>query len=132
MTAGGAALRIDRWLWCARFFKSRGVAAKAVRAGHVRVDGQRVKASRDVKVGDRLTIVKGAYEFVVDVVSIPERRGPASEAAACYEETPESIERRRERADQSAAARILRAPTSGRPDKRTRRLIRDRKNKPGS
>lgn len=92
----------------------------------MRVDGQRVKASREVKVGDRVAIVKGAYEFDVDVLAIPARRGPAPEAASCYRETPESIERRRQRAEQSTAARVLRAPTSGRPDKRTRRLIRDR------
>lgn len=126
MSAGREQLRVDRWLWCARFFKSRGLAAEAVRAGHVRVDGQRVKASREIKVGDRLAIVKGVCEFDVEVVAIPARRGPATEAAACYTETAQSIEARRRRAEQSAAARILRAPTSGRPDKRTRRLIRDR------
>lgn len=130
--AGGGELRIDRWLWCARFFKSRALAAEAVKAGHVRVGGERVKASRDVRVGDRLLIVKGAYEFDVEIVGIPARRGPASEAAACYVETPESVERRRQRSEQSAAARILRAPTSGRPDKRTRRLIRDRQRGPRS
>lgn len=132
MAEGDGQLRVDRWLWCTRFFKSRGLAAEAIKAGHVRVGGQRVKASRELKVGDRLTIVKGLHEFVVDVVAIPARRGPASEAAACYAETPESAERRRERAELSAAARVLRAPTSGRPDKRTRRMIRDRQRKPRS
>lgn len=130
MADSGGQLRIDRWLWCTRFFKSRGLAADAVKAGHVRVDGQRVKASREVKVGDRVSIVKGLHEVDVEVVGIPERRGPAVEAAACYTEMPESLERRRRRSEQSAAARILRAPTSGRPDKRTRRLIRDRQRGP--
>lgn len=123
-------LRVDRWLWCARFFKSRGLAAEAVRAGHVRVGGERVKASREIRVGDRLSIAKGVNEIEVDVMRIPPRRGPAAEAAACYEETTESAERGRRRAEQSAAARILHAPTSGRPDKRTRRLIRDRQRGP--
>ncbi len=117
-------LRIDRWLWCARFFKSRTVAADAVRAGHVRVNGQRIKPARDVVPGDKLSIQKGTTAFDIEIVSIPLRRGPASEAAACYAETEESVLRR-----ESARAErpvFVPAPTRGRPDKRTRRLMRDR------
>jgi len=117
-------LRIDRWLWCARFYKSRSLAAEEVKAGHVRLNGQRVKASREVKVGDTLSVSRGDDDHVLLIDRIPARRGPAAEAALCYTETPESLAAREAR----RAARIApaRPPTPGRPDKRTRRLIRSR------
>jgi ribosome-associated heat shock protein Hsp15 len=117
-------LRIDRWLWCARFFKTRSVAADAVRGGHVRLNGQRAKPAREVKPGDMMTILRGQHELEITVTAIPARRGPASEAAACYAETAESIERRQRQAEQRRAAAGLDAPTRGRPDKHTRRLLR--------
>jgi len=121
-------LRIDRWLWCARFYKTRSIAADAVKAGHVKVNGQRVKPAREVKVGDVLVITQGDVERDVTVAGIPVRRGPAPEAATCYVETEASIARRREAAERRAIEReLLRAPTPGRPDKRTRRLLRARK-----
>jgi ribosome-associated heat shock protein Hsp15 len=120
----GDRLRIDRWLWCARFFKSRSAAADAVRGGHVRLNGQRVKPAHAVRIGDalQLTLPQG---FVRDVAiaAIPLRRGPAREAAASYLETPESIERCRRAAEERAAHRAHSPPTAGRPDKRTRRLL---------
>lgn len=117
-----SALRIDRWLWCARLFKSRSAAAEAVRAGHVRLNGQRVKPAHDVKVGDSLTIDRTLTESEVMVLGIPVRRGPSAEAQACYAETPESLERRQKAmAERMPAADA--APTLGRPDKRTRRLL---------
>jgi ribosome-associated heat shock protein Hsp15 len=123
-------LRIDRWLWCARFFKSRSAAAEAVRGGRVRLNGGRVKPAHDVRVGDALAIEFGVRgdEREITIAAIPARRGPASEAATCYVESVESIERRRV----SAEARALAPPppTLGRPDKRTRRLLlraRDRR-----
>jgi len=119
-------LRIDRWLWCARFFKTRSLAADEVKAGHVRLNGRRTKPAHELKVGDTLSIAKGHDDIDVVVASVPERRGPASEAVGCYEETPESIERRRLRALQRKSAPVLDAPTANRPDKRTRRLIRTR------
>jgi ribosome-associated heat shock protein Hsp15 len=119
------ALRIDRWLWCARFYKTRSVAAAAVKGGHVHVNGVRAKAARAVKVGDRLTIQREETEYDVTVTAIPERRGPAPEAAGCYVETEASIERRRAAAEKRRAAPS--APTAGRPDKRTRRLLRARR-----
>ena len=121
-----AALRIDRWLWCTRFYKSRGLAADAVKAGHVRLNGQRAKPAREVRSGDKLVIVRGLLEQEVVVMAIPARRGPAPEAAGCYEETPESTERHRLRQEQRAGTDAARAPTARRPDKHTRRLIRDR------
>ena len=111
-------LRIDKWLWCARFFKSRSLAQQAVEGGHVQVNGERAKASRQVKVGDRLRITRERERFEVEVIGIPERRGPATEARTHYAESAESAAAR-------AAVREfnrLTAPVaSGRPDKRERR-----------
>jgi ribosome-associated heat shock protein Hsp15 len=123
-------LRIDRWLWCARLFKSRSAAAEAVRGGRVRLNGSRVKPAHDVKVGDAVAVEIGGGERDVTIAAIPTRRGPASEAAACYVESAESIERRRVAAEARKLAPVFAPPTPGRPDKRTRRLLlraRDRR-----
>jgi ribosome-associated heat shock protein Hsp15 len=126
-----ARLRIDRWLWCTRLFKSRSVAAEAVRAGHVRLNGGRVKPAHDVKIGDAVAISYGAEgQRDVTVAAIPLRRGPSREALACYVESEASLERRRVAAEQRAVRSALAPPTEGRPDKRTRRLLlraRDRR-----
>jgi ribosome-associated heat shock protein Hsp15 len=117
-SAGGGSLRVDKWLWCTRFFKTRGLAQEAVDGGHVQLNGDRIKASRQVNPGDRLQIIRERERFVVDVLSIPQRRGPATEARRHYAETPESEAAR-------AAVREfnrLSGPVSGgRPDKRERR-----------
>ncbi len=116
--------RIDVWLWTARFFKTRALAQKAVSGGHIHVNGQRVKPSRDVRPGDRLEIQRGTERWDVAVTGTAPRRGPASEARRLYEETPESQARReadRERRslERAAAPRFL-----GRPDKKGRRELR--------
>jgi ribosome-associated heat shock protein Hsp15 len=115
---GAATLRIDKWLWCARFFKSRGLAQEAVEGGHVQVNGERVKASRQVRIGDMLRVTRERERYELQVTGIPSRRGPAAEARLHYRETPESEAAR-------AAVREfdrLSAPvSSGRPDKRERR-----------
>ena len=117
-------LRIDRWLWCARFFKSRSAAAEAVRGGHVRLNGQRVKPAHAVKIGDALQVASSnGTERDVAIAAIPKRRGPAPEAAASYVETPQSIERRRKAAEEVKARVAYLPPTAGKPDKRTRRLL---------
>lgn len=117
-------LRIDRWLWCARFFKSRSAAADAVRSGHVRLNGQRVKPAHAVKIGDLLQVaLPQRAERDVAIAAIPARRGPAPEAASSYVETPESIERGRKAAEERALRRSFVPPTTGKPDKRTRRLL---------
>lgn len=119
---GNAGLRIDKWLWCARFFKTRSLAQQAVEGGHVQVNGERVKASRPVRVGDRLRITRERERYEVEVTGLPERRGPATEARKHYVESAESEAAR-------AAAREfnrLTAPvSSGRPDKRERRELLD-------
>jgi ribosome-associated heat shock protein Hsp15 len=117
-------LRIDRWLWCARLYKSRSAAAEAVRGGHVRLNGQRVKPAHAVKIGDAVQVaLPHGLERDFAIAAIPVRRGPAPEAAAAYVETPESLERRRKAAEERAARGPYVPPTAGRPDKRTRRLL---------
>ena len=111
-------LRIDKWLWCARFFKSRSLAQQAVEGGHVQVNGERAKASRQVKVGDRLRITRERERFEVEVIGIPERRGPATEARTHYAESAES---EAARAAVREFNRLTAPVASGRPDKRERR-----------
>jgi len=115
-------LRVDKWLWCVRFFRSRGLAQAAVEGGHVQVNGERVKPSRVVRTGDRLRITRERERYEVEVTGIPARRGPAAEARRHYLETAESAAAR-ERAREFDR---LSAPVSGgRPDRQERRdLIR--------
>jgi ribosome-associated heat shock protein Hsp15 len=114
-------LRFDKWLWFARFFKSRSQATEAVAGGLVHVNGERVKASRVVHIGEKLEITRDEQHLELVITGIPVRRGPASEARAHYEEAPASIAAREER-----RARRLAAPApDGRPDKHSRRILRD-------
>jgi ribosome-associated heat shock protein Hsp15 len=117
-TRSSGRLRVDKWLWCARFYKSRGLAQDAVEGGHVQVNGERVKASRQVRVGDRLRITLERERYEVEVTGIPERRGPATEARTHYSETPES---QAARALAREFSRLTAPVPSGRPDKRERR-----------
>jgi ribosome-associated heat shock protein Hsp15 len=116
-------VRVDKWLWAARFFKTRGAATEAVLGGHVQVDGARVKPAREVAPGDRLEIRRGQQRWVVIVKDVADRRGPASVAATLYEETPESEAERRKQADERRLARPLGADLSERPTKRDRRRL---------
>lgn len=125
-------LRIDRWLWFTRFFKTRSAAAKAVKGGHVRLNGLRADTSSKVRVGDSIDLVRRELSWSLSVTAIPSRRGPASEARACYEEDPESVKRREARRESLRADRLSMPRTDGRPDKRTRRKLRDRSRRGGS
>ena len=116
-------MRVDKWLWAARFFKTRGAATEAVLGGHVQVNGARVKPAREVVVGDRLEITRGHERWAVVVTGLADRRGPASVAATLYDETPESIEERRRRRDERRLARPLGADLTARPTKRDRRRL---------
>ena len=116
-------VRIDKWLWAARFFKTRGAATEAVLGGHVQVNAARVKPARDVTVGDRLEIMKAQERWTVVVVGLAERRGPASVAQSLYEETPESAAERQKRRDERRLARPIGADLSERPTKRDRRRL---------
>ncbi len=118
-----ARLRIDKWLWAARFFKTRSLAQDAVEGGKARLNGERVKPSREVKVGDTLLIQVGEYSWTVSVLALSDRRGPAPVARALYREEEASraarerqIETRQWVADPGSAIK-------GRPTKRDRRLI---------
>jgi len=118
-------VRIDKWLWAARFFKTRSMAAQAVSGGKVHLNGARIKPARIVQIGDELRVRRGEVEFVVIVQDIADRRGPAREAQRLYEETEESIRLREEMREQKrleAAGRMY-GPVK-RPDKRARRQIR--------
>ncbi len=116
--------RVDRWLWFARFFRSRSLANAAVSGGKVHVNGERAKPSRDLVPGDRLDIAQGPDIVTIEVRALPHRRGPASEAAACYEETPDSRARRDALRLHRKQERMLHVAPPGRPDKRGRRAIR--------
>ncbi len=122
-------LRVDKWLWMARFFKTRQLASKAVSAGKIRVNTQRVKPAFKVKPGDGLVITRGEYMWIVEVLDIPKRRGPAKEAQLLYEETEESIAGRQQVSDIRRAERISRPREEVRPDKRQRRQLRTLKQK---
>ena len=113
-----AGVRVDKWLWAARFFKTRSVAATAVSGGHVYVDGQRVKPSRQVRVGQTVDITRGEVEFSVVVEALADKRGPAAVAQTLYQETEQSIARREAAAAARKAQRELRAASAGRPGKR--------------
>jgi ribosome-associated heat shock protein Hsp15 len=112
-------MRIDKWLWAARFFKTRTVAAEAIAAGHVTVEGERAKPARTLRVGDEVVVRRAPFEHAVTVKALSERRGPAREAAALYEETEESRARRAALAEQMKAQPQPRF--KGRPTKKTRR-----------
>jgi len=115
-------MRLDRWLWAARFFKTRGLAQEAIAGGHVHLNGQRVKPARAVRPGDRLEISRGEERFEVHVTALADRRGPAAAARALYEESGSSIAAR-EAARQHRRDLAGSRPPAARPDKRDRRRI---------
>ena len=117
-------VRVDKWLWAARFFKTRSLASRAVTGGHVHVNGARVKAARPVQSGDRLLIRRGEMEFTVIVQGLSEKRGPAPVARKLYAETAESIAAREAARDERRLIRAAAARPDRRPDKRQRRKIR--------
>ncbi|MGH7656894.1 MAG: RNA-binding S4 domain-containing protein [Gemmatimonadales bacterium] len=124
-----AGVRLDKWLWAARFYKTRALAAAAIDGGKVQVEGERARRSRALAPGDNLRIRQGAFEYRIQVRALSRRRGPASEAAELYEELPES------RAAREALAlqmRQLDGPLrqmKGRPAKKDRRALRELKGK---
>ena len=116
-------LRIDKWLWAARFFKTRALAAQAVAGGKVKVNGERVKAARAVRLDDVLSIHTGPYEYVVRVLALSARRGPASQAALLYEESEPSKAARQTLAARLSAVARYASPAEGRPSKKERRQV---------
>jgi ribosome-associated heat shock protein Hsp15 len=116
-------IRLDKWLWAARFFKTRGLAAEAVGGGKVEINGARPKPSRVVRAGDEVTIRRGPFEWIVVVRGVSRLRGPAPQAQALYQETEESVRRR----EAVAAQMKLEGPpgfdSPGRPSKKDRRAM---------
>lgn len=116
-------LRLDKWLWAARFFKTRALAQDAVEGNKVKLNGQTVKASREVKAGDRLDIGTGQERWEVTVLAVNGQRRPAPEARLLYEESAESVARRATEQEQRALAPSPGQDTRGRPTKRDRRRL---------
>ena len=124
MISNKVAVRIDKWLWAARFFKTRSLAGKACELGRVAWNGQTAKAARDIRVGDMLRVKKEGGEFEVEVLGLSEVRGPAMIAHGLYRETEASkAERARVAAERKVMGQFDVLRTLGRPSKRDRRLI---------
>ncbi len=125
MTESDKQARLDKWLWAARFFKTRTLAAQAVSGGKVQVNGSRVKSSRVVQVGEVLRIRRGVEEFTVTVRALSLVRRPAVEARLLYEESEESLRLRQESARMRSLMAAGQSMPAKRPDKRDRRKIRE-------
>lgn len=116
-------VRLDKWLWAARFFKTRSLAAEGVSGGKVHVNGARTKPARAVHIGDEISVSRGPYQWIVTVRGVSLQRGPASEAQLLYEETEESKQKRQTLAEQLRALGPRQPGPKGRPSKKARREI---------
>jgi ribosome-associated heat shock protein Hsp15 len=116
-------VRIDKWLWAARFFKTRSLAARACELGRIESNGQEAKPAREVRVGDLLLVKNGGGDFQVAVLGLSEMRGPAAVAQTLYRETEESREKRMKLAEERKAMPRFETSREGRPSKRDRRDI---------
>jgi ribosome-associated heat shock protein Hsp15 len=117
-------VRLDKWLWAARFFKTRSIAAEAIDGGKVYVGGDRVKRSKDLRVGSTIRVRLGPYEHSVIVRALAERRGPAAAARLLYEETPDSVLAREKLHDQLRLLPAAFIPANARPTKKDRRAMK--------
>jgi ribosome-associated heat shock protein Hsp15 len=115
--------RLDKWLWHARFYKTRSLATAAITGGKVHLNAERVKPAHRVRVGDRLSLSLQGIVGEFEVLGLPKRRGPPSEAQSHYLETPQSAERRAHLREQQKLAQVSRPRPEGRPDKRDRRRL---------
>jgi ribosome-associated heat shock protein Hsp15 len=116
-------VRADKWLWAARFFKTRSAATEAVLGGRVHVNGERVKPAKEVRVGDTLEVTIAALQRTVVVTGLADKRGSATVAATLYAETPESLSRREQHALERKLSRPLGADLGERPTKQARRRL---------
>jgi ribosome-associated heat shock protein Hsp15 len=123
VNGGDAEIRLDKWLWAARFFKTRSLAASAVTGGKVEINGERPKPSRIVRVGDTLTIRRGPYEWTLIVKGNSRLRGPAPQAKELYQETEASVRKRESAIAQLKLERPPEFQAPGRPSKKDRRVI---------
>ena len=117
-------LRIDKWCWMTRFYKTRRLAMEAINRGHVFVNGKKVKPAYSVKFKDIVKIIKDRIEWEVELVAMPKRRGPAKEAQQMYQETPQGLENRLKAEAQNRADRITRPREDVKPDKHQRKKLR--------
>jgi ribosome-associated heat shock protein Hsp15 len=120
---------MDRWLFYCRFFKTRVLSTAAVSGGHVKINGERAKPGCRVKSGDQIELVRDRLPFSFEVLEIPGRRGPSEEARCCYVEDVDTIRQREIQSASLRQDRMLMPRTDGRPDKHTRRKLRDRNRK---
>ena len=123
MTENDDRLRLDKWLWAARFYKTRALAAMAIDGGKVQLNGDRVKRAKLIQIGDEVRIRSGPYEHQVVVRALSDRRGPAAQASRLYEEKPESLSAREAMALQLKTLHAAFVPERGRPTKKDRREI---------
>ena len=128
-TGARGRMRLDKWLWAARFYRTRSLAAQAIDAGHVRVDDERVKPSQSVCAATRVSVRKQELTWHVEVVDVTERRGSAADAALLFSETAQSVAAR-EKAMAARKAAVALATPSGRPTKRDRRKLEEFLNEP--
>jgi ribosome-associated heat shock protein Hsp15 len=115
--------RLDKWLWHARFYKTRSLATAAITGGKVHLNAERVKPAHRVRIGDRLNLSLQGMVAEFEVLGLPSRRGPAAEAQSCFLETPASAERRAKLREQQRLAQVSRPRPDARPDKRDRRRL---------
>jgi len=116
-------MRLDKWLWCARFYKTRRLATDAIKAGKIKAQGSKVKPSHNIKIGEVFVIRRGPYTFEITVLGLANHRGAASEAMLLYQENEESLKKREQLAQQLKANNALMPHNSGRPTKLERRRI---------
>jgi ribosome-associated heat shock protein Hsp15 len=116
-------VRVDKWLWAARFYKTRSLAATAVNGGRVHVNGVRVKPAKEIRVGDTIELSDGGPKRTVEVTALSDRRGPASVAVSLYAESPESVAAREQHALERRMARPLGSDLGARPTKLDRRRL---------
>ena len=121
---GGGSLRVDRWLWCTRLFKTRSLAAEAVSGGKVHVNGKRVKPAHPVRIGDHLALKRPGFELECEVLKLPDRRGAAPIAITCYAETEATKVAREKYVEASRLAAAFAPRSPERPDKHGRRELR--------
>lgn len=124
MTELNAKIRLDKWLWAARFFKTRGLAKAAIEGGKVHYDGQRCKVSKTIDIGVKLTIRQGIDEKTIEVIALSEHRRGAAEAQLLYKETPESIKERMDKAEYRKVVRAHQSAPDHKPNKKERRDMR--------
>jgi ribosome-associated heat shock protein Hsp15 len=122
-TIGHSKIRVDKWLWAARFYKTRSLASEAIKGGKISLNDHRAKASRDINIGDVVVLRQGYDEKTVDVLALSDKRGPASIAQQLYQEHPESISKREKEKELRKLSAQHSPQGEGRPTKRSRRQI---------